>query len=59
MIDTVTEDLQKVGSRGRYQVLIGIMFFLIGAEVNMLSFGPTFIFMNPTFTCTFTEGIVD
>jgi hypothetical protein len=59
MLDTVAKDLEKVGSRGRYQILIGIMFFLIGAEVNMLVFGPTFIFMNPTFTCSFAEGVVD
>lgn len=55
----VTEDIANVGSRGKYQQILGLLLFFAGCEVNMLLFGPTFIYMNPSFNCSFVDGSVD
>ena len=55
----VSDALEKVGNKGTYQTFLGILLFFINAEANMLIFGATFIYMNPTFKCGFVEGNVD
>lgn len=54
MHQPVKNALQALGFRGKYQKLLVAFLFCIAAEVNYLLFGPTFIFMNPLFECSFT-----
>jgi hypothetical protein len=55
MNEEVSKALNKVGDSGTYQKWLGALLFLIAAEVNLLLFGPTFIFMNPLFNCSFVQ----
>jgi hypothetical protein len=59
MHQPVKNALESIGNRGRYQKLLVVFLFFIAAEVNFLLFGPTFIFMNPLFKCSFADGLVD
>jgi len=59
MHQPVQQALQAVGDRHNYQKLLVAFLFLIAAEVEFLLLGPTFIFMNPLFKCTFTDQLVD
>jgi hypothetical protein len=55
----VARAVKSVGDNGLYQKLLGVLLFLMAAEVNFLIFGPTFIFMNPKFNCSFVSEQVD
>jgi hypothetical protein len=59
MNKAVYEALEKVGNQGKYQTILGFLLFFAACEVNMLFFGATFIYMNPSFNCSFVEGSVD
>lgn len=59
MNKAVTDALEKVGNQGRYQTILGFLLFFAACEVNMLFFGPTFIYMNPSFDCSFVDEPVD
>lgn len=56
---SVDRALDKIGKTGTYQKLfVGYLFFIAGF-VNYLLMGPTYIYMNPVFQCTFTDELVD
>ena len=59
MYQPVKKALDTIGSRGTYQKLMILLMFFIAAEVNYFIMGPTFIFMNPLFRCSFTDELVD
>jgi uncharacterized membrane protein YjjP (DUF1212 family) len=59
MYQPVKQALEKIGLEGKYQKMLVVFLFLIAAEANYLLFGPTFIFMNPLFKCSFTQELVD
>lgn len=59
MNKAVTDALEKVENQGRYQTILGFIVFFASCEVNMLFFGPTFIYMNPSFNYSFVEDPVD
>jgi len=59
MYQPVKTALAAVGDQHTYQKILVVFLFLIAAEVNYLLMGPTFIFMNPLFDCSFADGLVD
>jgi hypothetical protein len=59
MNEAVGKAVKSVGDNGLYQKILAVLLFLIAGEVNLIVFGPTFIFMNPMFDCTFSSEHVD
>ena len=55
----VENALKKIGNRHTYQKLMVAYLFLIAGFINYLIMGPTFIFMNPLFQCSFSNSPVD
>jgi hypothetical protein len=53
MHQPVDRALERVGKTGKYQKLFVVYLFFIAGFVNYLLMGPTYIFMNPVFSCTF------
>ena len=51
----VENALKKIGNRHTYQKLMVAYLFLIAGFINYLIMGPTFIFMNPLFQCSFSN----
>ena len=58
MNKAVYEALEKVGNQGKYQTILGFLLFFAACEVNMLFFGATFIYMNPSFNCSFVVEVI-
>ena len=59
MYQPVKKALAAIGDTGTYQKLLVAFLFFIATEVNYMLIGPTFIFMNPLFNCSFTDELVD
>lgn len=59
MADPVKSALEAIGHKHKYQYITFIIFFLLNAFVNLIMVGPTFIFMNPLFTCQGHEKSLD
>jgi len=55
MYPPVQKALTVIGNRNAYQKLLIVFLFLIAGEVNYMLMGPTFIFMNPLFNCSFSD----
>lgn len=51
--------LEVIGNKNKYQYCTFLIFFFLNGFVNLIMIGPTFIFMNPLFTCTGHEEPVD
>ena len=47
----VQKVLEAVGDRNRYQYIAFTILFVYNGFSNLMMVGPTFIFMNPLFTC--------
>jgi hypothetical protein len=52
MYEPVKKALSAIGDHNRYQYITFAIFFMLNAFVNLMLVGPTFIFMNPLFTCS-------
>ncbi len=59
MMPQIEGAIERLNSEGRYQKLVIAYLFFIAAFVNFMLIGPTFIFMNPLFQCTFQNDPVD
>ena len=59
MQQPVERVLDKIGKVGKYQKLLVAYLFFIAGFVNYLLMGPTYIYMNPVFQCTFADDLVD
>jgi len=59
MYQPVKRALEAVGNAHAYQKYLIAFLFFIAAEVNYMLMGPTFIFMNPLFNCSFSDELVD
>jgi len=59
MYQPVKNALCAIGDKHLYQIILVIFLFFIAAEVNYMLMGPTFIFMNPLFNCSFSNELVD
>lgn len=59
MYQPVKNALISVGDQHLYQKLLLLFLFFIEAQVTFMLMGPTFIFMNPLFKCTFSDDLVD
>ena len=59
MYQPVERVLSKIGNANTYQKLFIVYLFFISAFVNFMIMGPTLIYMNPLFRCTFSNDLVD
>jgi hypothetical protein len=59
MYQPVKNALITIGNKHTYQKIMVVFLFFISAEVNYMLLGPTFIFMNPLFNCSFSDELVD
>ena len=53
----VQKILEAVGDRNRYQYIAFTILFVYNGFSNLMMVGPTFIFMNPLFTCNGVENL--
>jgi hypothetical protein len=59
MYQPVDRALKRIGNAHTYQKLTTAYLFVISGFLNYLLMGPTLIFMNPLFECSFSDGLVD
>lgn len=59
MYPQVQKALAVVGNHGAYQKILIVFLFLMAGQVDYMLLGPSFIFMNPLFECSFSNQKVD
>ena len=52
----IQKALKSVDDRGKYQVLLLVLFVVIYLELGLILLGSSFVYMNPIFEC---DGIKD